>query len=85
MKKECPKYANWRVKKGKLLNFVCSKVNLVLVPNETWWIDIGATTHISVTMSGCLRSRVPTDTERYIYVGNGNKAAIEAIGVLGFI
>ena len=29
MKKECPKYATWRVKKGKSLALVCSKVNLV--------------------------------------------------------
>ncbi|RVW22637.1 Retrovirus-related Pol polyprotein from transposon TNT 1-94 [Vitis vinifera] len=43
--------------------------------------DTGATTHISVTMQGCLRSRMPTDGERYIYVGNDNKAAIKAIGL----
>nr|CAN75475.1 hypothetical protein VITISV_006889 [Vitis vinifera] len=43
--------------------------------------DTGATTHISVTMQGCLRSRMPTDGERYIYVGNGNKAAVNAIGL----
>src|SRR5204863_9576905 len=43
--------------------------------------DSGATTHISVTMQDCLRSRMPIDGERYIYVGNGNRAAVEAIGV----
>ncbi|RVW61617.1 Retrovirus-related Pol polyprotein from transposon TNT 1-94 [Vitis vinifera] len=43
--------------------------------------DTGATTHISVTMQGCLRSRMPTDGERYIYVGNGNKVAVKAIGL----
>ncbi|RVW36414.1 Retrovirus-related Pol polyprotein from transposon TNT 1-94 [Vitis vinifera] len=30
---------------------------------------------------GCLRSRMPTDSERYIYVGNGNKATVKAIGL----
>ncbi|RVW22478.1 Retrovirus-related Pol polyprotein from transposon TNT 1-94 [Vitis vinifera] len=30
---------------------------------------------------GCLRNRMPTDGERYIYVRNGNKAAIKAIGL----
>ena len=39
-----------RKKRVKFLNFVCSEVNLALIPNHTWWIDIGATTHISVTM-----------------------------------
>ncbi|RVW13581.1 Retrovirus-related Pol polyprotein from transposon TNT 1-94 [Vitis vinifera] len=57
------------------------EINLAVVPTDTWWIDTGATTHISVTMQGCLRSRMPTDGERYIYVGNGNKAAIKAIGL----
>ena len=57
------------------------KINLAIVPTDTWWIDTGATTHISITMQGCLRSRMPTDGERYIYVGNGNKAAVKAIGL----
>ncbi|RVW37313.1 Retrovirus-related Pol polyprotein from transposon TNT 1-94 [Vitis vinifera] len=39
----------------------------------TWREKKSAITHISVTMQGCLRSRMPTDGERYIYVGNGNK------------
>ncbi|RVW67678.1 Retrovirus-related Pol polyprotein from transposon TNT 1-94 [Vitis vinifera] len=81
MKKTCTKYAAWREKKGTLLNFVCSEINLAVVPTDTWWIDTGATTHISVTMQGCLRSRMPIDGERYIYVGNGNKAAVKAIGL----
>src|SRR5436189_5142922 len=80
LKKDCSKYASWRMKKGELLNFVCSEVNLAFVPSDTWWIDSGATTHISVTMQDCLRSRMPIDDERYIYVGNDNKAAVEAIG-----
>ena len=81
MKKDCPKYAKWLVKNGKLLYFFCFEVNLALIPNHTWWIDIGVTTHISVTMQGCLRSRVPIDAERFIYMGNGNKAHVEAVGL----
>nr|KYP36428.1 Retrovirus-related Pol polyprotein from transposon TNT 1-94 [Cajanus cajan] len=80
MKKECPKYASWRVKKGNFLSFVCSEVNLAFVPRDTWWVDSGATTHISVSMQGCLWSRRPSDNERFIYVGDGNKVTVEAIG-----
>mgnify|MGYP003362117995 CR=1 FL=1 len=76
-----PQVHQLRVKKGKLLNFVSSEVNLAIVPTDTWWIDTGATTHISVTMQGCLRSRLPLDGERYIYTGNGKKAKVESIGV----
>ena len=54
MKKKCPKYASWRVKKGKSLALVCSEVNLAFVSKDTWRVDSGATTHISVTVQGCL-------------------------------
>nr|CAN67457.1 hypothetical protein VITISV_039473 [Vitis vinifera] len=81
IKKTCTKYATWREKKGTLLNFAGSKINLAIVPTDTWWIDTGATTHISVTMQGCLRSRMPTNGERYIYVGNDKKAEVKTIGI----
>ena len=32
-------------------------------------------------MQGCLRSRVPIDAKRFIYMGNGNKALVEVIGL----
>ncbi|RVW43382.1 Retrovirus-related Pol polyprotein from transposon TNT 1-94 [Vitis vinifera] len=43
----------------------------------------GKQTAVSETskQKGCLRSRMPTDGERYIYVGNGNKVAVKAIGL----
>ena len=81
MKKTCTKYTAWHEKKCTLLNFVCLKINLAVVPTDTWLIDTGTTTHISVTMQGCLRSRMPTDGERYIYVRNGNKVVVKTIGL----
>ncbi|KAA0062162.1 Retrovirus-related Pol polyprotein from transposon TNT 1-94 [Cucumis melo var. makuwa] len=32
LKKDCPKYAKWRVKNSKLLTLVCSEVNLASIP-----------------------------------------------------
>ena len=32
-------------------------------------------------MKGCLGSWVPIDVERFIYMGNGNKALVEAIAL----
>ena len=84
MKKTCTTYAAWCEKKGTLLNLVCSKINLAIVSIDTWWIDMGATTHISVTTQGCLRSRMPTNGKRYIYIGNGNKAAVMLLVFLGY-
>ena len=54
LKKEYVKYKAWRVKKGNLLIYVCSEVNLTSVSKDTWWVDSGTTTHVSVSMQGCL-------------------------------
>ncbi|KAA0047806.1 Retrovirus-related Pol polyprotein from transposon TNT 1-94 [Cucumis melo var. makuwa] len=84
LKKYCPKYAKWRVKKGKLLTFVCSQVNLAFVPTDTWWIDSGATTHISISLQGCLWSRSPNDAERFIYIDDGKEIEVEAVDEVEF-
>jgi len=62
------------------LAMVCSEVNLTSVPSNTWWLDSGATTNISVSMKGCFNYRKPTDSERWIYVGDGKSVEVEAIG-----
>jgi GAG-pre-integrase domain len=61
-------------------SLICKEVNSVSVSIDTWWIDLGATTHISVSMQGCRSYHKSRDGERYIYVGDGNKAEVEAIG-----
>ena len=83
MKKECTLYKAWLLKnnkKGTYSSNVCSEVNSVTVPIDTWWIDSGATTHVSVSMQGCLSHRRPSDVEEYIYSGDGSKAKVVAIG-----
>ena len=35
MKKTCTKYTTWYEKKGTLLNFVCSEINLAIMPIDT--------------------------------------------------
>jgi len=71
VKKECTKYHTWRTKKGMFYTLVCSDVNLASVPRNSWWLDSVATTHISVSMQGCLSYRKPCDGERYIFIGDG--------------
>ena len=80
-KKQCTNYHAWREKKSTLLNLVFSEVNLTSVPKHTWWINSGATTHISVSMQGCLSCQKPNDGERYIFVGDGKMVEVEAIGI----
>ena len=62
------------------LSLVCSEVNLSSVSRYTWWLDLGATSNISVSMKGCLSCRKPSEAERYVYVGNGNRVEVEGIG-----
>ena len=59
---------------------VCSKVNLDSIHRNTWWIDSGATTHISVSMQSCLSYIMPNDAERFIYVGDVKSVEVEATG-----
>jgi len=80
VKKDCTKYHAWRGKKGIILTLVYSEVNLSSMPRNTWWIDSGATTHISISMQGCLNYRKPSDVERHIFVGDGKSVEVEAIG-----
>jgi hypothetical protein len=79
MKKNYINYHAWCAKKYNF-SFVCEEINSVSVLIDTWWIDSGSTTHISVSMQGCRNYRKPRDGEKYIYVGNDNKAEVEAIG-----
>ncbi|KAL5545114.1 hypothetical protein UlMin_008898 [Ulmus minor] len=56
------------------------KAETTSVSRNTWWLDSGATTHICVSMQGCLSYRKPSDAERCIYVGDGQLVEVEAIG-----
>ena len=62
------------------LTLVCSEVNLASVAKNTWWLDSGATTNISVSMQGCLSYQKPIDFERWIYVRDDKSVKEEAIG-----
>ena len=79
-KKQCTNYHAWHAK-GTFLNLVFSKVNLTSAPKHTWWIDFGASTHISVSMQGCLSFQKPNYGERYVFVGDGKKIGVEVIGI----
>ena len=80
VKKECPKFVAWLTKKGTFLTLVCSEDNLGSIPIHTWWVDSGATIHISMSLQGCLWSQPLHDAKRFIYVGDGKMAKVEALG-----
>ncbi|KAG8383007.1 hypothetical protein BUALT_Bualt05G0139100 [Buddleja alternifolia] len=52
--KDCPKRKAWLEKKGTFNAYVCFESNLSEVLSNTWWLDSGATTHVSNIMQGFL-------------------------------
>ena len=57
----------------------CSEVNFASVSRHLV-VRLCASTHISISMQGCLSYRRPGDGERYIFVGDGKSVEVEAIG-----
>ena len=84
-KKDCPKRKDWFDKKGKHYSFVCYEMNLVEVPNNTWWLDSGATTHVSHIKQGFSSIQPIRGPEQYLFMGNRMKAQIEGIGTYRLI
>ena len=47
---------------------------------DTWWLDSGATIHVSMSMQGCLHCQKPRSEEKYVFTGNDTSARVEGIG-----
>jgi hypothetical protein len=77
---DCAKRKSWFEKKGKPLALVCFESNYVEVPSNTWWLDSGSNVHVSNSMQGFLTTRTIKPNEASLYMGNKDKASVEAIG-----
>ena len=49
------------------------------MPNNTWWLDSGSTTHVSNVIQGFLPIQTINKNEQFLYMGNRMKARIEGI------
>ncbi|RVW26828.1 hypothetical protein CK203_111491 [Vitis vinifera] len=85
VKKDCNKSKAWFEKRGINLSFVCYESNLAEVPSNTWWIDSGATTHVTNLMQGFLTTRKPKESEKFLYMGNRLKVEVVVVGEKYFI
>ena len=56
-------FKSWLEKKGKTQCLVSYKSYLVNVPPNSWWIDIGASIHITNSLYGYLTSKRPSKGE----------------------
>ncbi|TXG48817.1 hypothetical protein EZV62_024692 [Acer yangbiense] len=83
-KKDCQKRKEWFEKKGMNI-YVIFESNLIEVPSNTWWIDSGATVHVSNTMQGFLTTRTILSNEQYIMMGNLAKVPVKAVGTFRLV
>ncbi|KAL2327971.1 hypothetical protein Fmac_021398 [Flemingia macrophylla] len=84
-KKDCLKTKAWFEKKGVFYVSVSFETNIIEVPNNTRWLDSGATTHVSNIMQGFLSIQPIKGVERYLYMGNKMKARIDGMGTYRLI
>lgn len=66
-------------RKGTFYVSVCFESNHIEMPNNTWWLDSGMTTHVSYVMQRFLSIQPISETEKFLFMGNRTKARIEGI------
>ena len=79
--KDCPRRKAWFEKKGKHNAYICFKSYLAEVPNNTWLLDSGCTTHVSNIMQGFLSIQTTRPNEKFVLIGNRMKAPVEVVGL----
>ncbi|GKA45588.1 retrotransposon protein, putative, ty1-copia subclass [Tanacetum coccineum] len=83
-KRNCPVYLVELLKKQKQVGSVSSlgifTIELFAFPNKSRVYDTGCGTHICITKQGFREARKLKQGALYVYVGNGIRAQVEAIG-----
>ncbi|XP_019266856.1 PREDICTED: uncharacterized protein LOC109244252 [Nicotiana attenuata] len=57
------------------------KPSLIQFPLNSWWLDSGATVHVTNDLQDLVSRRKPKEDEASVVVGNGLKAKVEFIGI----
>ncbi|GJV11550.1 retrotransposon protein, putative, ty1-copia subclass [Tanacetum coccineum] len=83
-KRNCLVYLAELLKKKKQVGSASSlgifTIELFAFPNKSWVYDTGCGTHICITKQGFREARKLKQGALYLYVGNGVRAQVEAIG-----
>nr|CAN75844.1 hypothetical protein VITISV_005150 [Vitis vinifera] len=76
----CFKFKNWLEKKKKgeimvvvILNANMIETNIVDVHANSWWLDTGATIHVTNSLQEMTNKRRPSKHEECVYMGDGSK------------
>ena len=79
-KADCRKLKSYLDKKGNCIVMVCLEFNIIDVPSNTWWLDTGATIHVTNSLQAVISRRRPSSLEQYVYMGDGTKVQVEFLG-----
>ncbi|GKA33155.1 zinc finger, CCHC-type containing protein, partial [Tanacetum coccineum] len=83
-RRNCPVYLTELMKKKKLPQGASTSgiftIELYSFPSKSWIYDTGCGTHICITTQGLRGSRKLKPGALSLYVGDGHRAAVEAIG-----
>ncbi|GJR52181.1 retrotransposon protein, putative, ty1-copia subclass [Tanacetum coccineum] len=83
-KRNCPAYLAELLKKKKQVGSASSSgiftIELFAFPNKSWVYDTGCGTHICITNQGFREARKLKQGVLYLYMGNGVRSQVEAIG-----
>ncbi|GJT82880.1 zinc finger, CCHC-type containing protein [Tanacetum coccineum] len=83
-KRNCPQYLSELLKNKKLPQGASTSgiftIELFTFPGKSWVYDTGCETHICNTTQGLRKSRKLKPGALSLYMGNGQRAAVEAIG-----
>ena len=58
------------------------ETNIVDVPMNTWWLDIGATIHVTNSLQGMISQRGPTNLEQHVYMGDSSRAKVDIMRII---
>ncbi|RVW91696.1 hypothetical protein CK203_024165 [Vitis vinifera] len=86
---DCFKFKNWleKKKKGEIvvvvnLNANMIETNIVDVHANSWWLDTGATIHVTNSLQEMTNRRKPSKHEECVYMGDGSKVKVEFFGMI---
>ncbi|RVW81965.1 Retrovirus-related Pol polyprotein from transposon TNT 1-94 [Vitis vinifera] len=86
---DCFKFKNWleKKKKGEIvvvvnLNANMIETNIVDVHANSWWLDTGATIHVTNSLQEMTNRRKSSKHEECVYMGDGSKVKVEFFGMI---
>jgi hypothetical protein len=80
MQKECAGFKEWLQKKGNDVVSFIDESFLAKFSPDTWWIDSGATVHISNSLQVFRSMRTIRKWERSLRVTDGNEVEVQGVG-----